>query len=167
MKITFETEDEKVCLEHILSDWINYCIEDPLGCQPVCRDETSPSCRACISKEIREQLDNNMLDFAFLGGEEFIVNTDIEDNRDSYYRVIDRFTKIVNVKELHEKSRAIPNAYPGFVIGIIRYASTDESRKDKILEYLKSNPSASASDVAKFVMEQDDFHEAAESTRKR
>ena len=164
MKIEFESDKERECLEHILLDWICYCVEDPLGCEPACRDESSSSCNACIEETIKEQLRKNRFSFSAFGGEDYLQNEDIEGNKDSYYRALERFFNVVNVKELLDKLRAVPNTYPEFVSSVIRYASTEESRRDKVLEFLSANPDASVSDIAEFVKSREDFHEAIKST---
>ena len=74
--------------------------------------------------------------------------------------------KVGNLEELHEKLRNVPESYPAFVSGIIRYAATDRTRKEKVLAYMNEHPNALTSDITKFVMEQDDFHEVARLTRK-
>lgn len=79
MKITFDNEKERECLEHILLDWIACCVEDPLGCEPVCRDESSSGCADCIHKCIKHQLNSNKLYFSAFGGEEYLENTSISD----------------------------------------------------------------------------------------
>ena len=88
------------------------------------------------------------------------------DQEDSYDEVIKQYANVGNIKELHEKLRKVPNSYPAFVGGIIRYAATDKSRKEKVLAYMNEHPDAKASEITKFVMDQDDFHEAARSTRR-
>lgn len=90
----------------------------------------------------------------------------ISDQEDFCDYVTEQYVKVGNLKELHEKLRNVPESYPAFVGGIIRYAATDRTRKEKVLAYMNEHPNALTSDITKFVMEQDDFHEAARSTRK-
>ena len=79
MKIKFENEKEKNCLAHILIDWfINSDIYDPLGCEPACRDESSPGCWDCIQKLINSELDNNELNLTTLGGVDYIIEHTIK-----------------------------------------------------------------------------------------
>lgn len=85
----------------------------------------------------------------------------ISDQDDFYDEMWAQYVKVGNLKELHEKLRNVPESYPAFVGGIIRYAATDRTRKEKVLAYMNENPNARPSDITKFVMEQDDFHEAS------
>lgn len=93
---------------------------------------------------------------------EFIPEPD-----DFYEEMLKKLAEVGNLKELHEKLRNVPNSYSAFVGGIMRYASTGRVRKEKVLKYMNEHPNSKTSDIIKFVMEQDDFHEAAQSTRKK
>ena len=80
MKIEFENEQEKKCLKHILLDWFLHNGDtDVLGCDPACRDESSPGCASCIEKTIDYQLDKyNELEFWTFGGEEWLMTQKID-----------------------------------------------------------------------------------------
>ena len=87
MKIEFRNEKEKEVLKHILSDWLINIEEDVLGCEPACRNLTSPSCAHCIKETVSYALDkeeNHEYLFDFVGGEDFLLNCKIgeleEDN---------------------------------------------------------------------------------------
>lgn len=86
--------------------------------------------------------------------------------KESYEDAIKQYVKVGNLNILYEKLHNVPESYPAFVGGIIRYAATDRTRKEKVMAYMNENPNARTSDIAKFVMDQDDFHEAARSTRR-
>ena len=74
MKIEFENELEKKALKHILSEWfINNDDFDVLGCDPGCRNETSPGCDWCIEDYFEHDLAKNEVNFHFLGGAEWIL----------------------------------------------------------------------------------------------
>ena len=90
----------------------------------------------------------------------------LETEEESYEKVLEQYVKVGNLKELHERLRNVPDSYTAFVGGIIRYASTARERKEKVLAFMNEHPDARTSDITKFVMDQDDFHEAARSTRK-
>lgn len=79
-------------------------------------------------------------------------------------KMLDKYHMIGNMKELHEKLRSVPDSYDGFISGILRYASTSQPRKEKIMEYLEQNPQATSSQITKYVIEQPDFHDAAKQT---
>ena len=71
MKISFndkwEAAEEKAILKHILFEfWRNY--DDPLGCEPACRDLSSPSCDACVERWIDKDLKNNELNLCLMLG---------------------------------------------------------------------------------------------------
>lgn len=85
----------------------------------------------------------------------------ISDQDDFYDEMWEQYVKVGNLKELHEKLRNVPDSYQAFVSGIIRYAATDRTRKEKVLAYMNETPNARISDITKFVMEQDDFHETS------
>ena len=85
----------------------------------------------------------------------------ISDQEDYYDDMWAQYVKVGNLKDLHEKLRNVPDSYQAFVSGIIRYAATDRTRKEKVLAYMNENPNARISDITKFVKEQDDFHEAS------
>ena len=61
--------------------------------------------------------------------------------------------------ELYAKLNAIPDAYFGFVMGIISYAKRKPECLNKVLQFLNEAKDPTSSDVVKFVMEQKDFHE--------
>lgn len=85
----------------------------------------------------------------------------ISDQDDFYDEMWAQYVKVGNLKELHEKLRNVPDSYQAFVSGIIRYAATDRTRKEKVLAYMNETPNARISDITKFVKEQDDFHGAS------
>lgn len=84
---------------------------------------------------------------------------------DFYDDVLVSYIKVGNIRELHEKLRNVPDSYPEFASGMIRYAATDRTRKEKVLSYMNKHPAAKASEISKFVMCQNDFYEAAKSIR--
>ena len=80
MKIEFENDKEKECFKHILFDWLMHNGDfDTLGCEPACRDETSPGCDWCIQHNIDWQLDDyNKIMFWVFGGEDWLMQCGID-----------------------------------------------------------------------------------------
>lgn len=80
MKIEFENEQEKECLKHILFDWLTHNgSTDVLGCDPACRDESSPGCDWCIKNTIDMQFNKwNQLKFWCFGGEDWLMKHNVE-----------------------------------------------------------------------------------------
>lgn len=81
MKIEFKNEQEKECLKHILFDWLTHNGDlDVLGCEPACRNESSPGCDYCIKEMIDYQLDKyNKLEFWPYGGEEWLMQQKVNE----------------------------------------------------------------------------------------
>lgn len=78
MKIIFENENEKEALKHILTEWFIHNDDyDVLGCEPACRNESSPGCDWCIEDYFNYYLNQNKLDFNGVGGEEWILKHSI------------------------------------------------------------------------------------------
>ena len=71
------------------------------------------------------------------------------------------------MEELYKKLNAFPDAYFGFVIGVITYAKQKPERVGKILEYLDSSENLSTSDIIKFISDQPDFHDFCASSRQQ
>lgn len=69
------------------------------------------------------------------------------------------------MEELYNRLNAFPDAYFGFVMGVITYAKQKPERGEKILDYLNSSDNISTSDVIRFVSDQPDFHDFCVSTR--
>ena len=63
------------------------------------------------------------------------------------------------MEELRVKLYAVPNAYFGFVAGIMNYAKQKPERLQNVLQFLDSSDDLSTSKVIEFVMMQPDFHE--------
>lgn len=61
MKIEFDSKTEKEVLYHIITEWLIATKEDVMGCEPSCRDESSPGCWHCIQEWIKEDLDEGEL----------------------------------------------------------------------------------------------------------
>ena len=83
MKINFKDNIEKEIFIHILSQYFTHSTDnDVLGCEPACRDESSPGCDWCIENHIKHQLnqpkEDGSYNFTFhsLGGE-YILKTKI------------------------------------------------------------------------------------------
>ena len=80
MKIEFENEQEKECLKHILFDWFTHNGDDDvLGCEPACRDESSPGCDWCINNVLNLQIDKwKEIRFQNFGGSDWIMKHGID-----------------------------------------------------------------------------------------
>ena len=63
------------------------------------------------------------------------------------------------MEELVKRLEKIPNAYFGFVAGIVTYAKKKPERLAKVTAYLDENENLTTSDIVHFVMIQPDFHE--------
>lgn len=80
MKIEFENNTERKTLIHILSEWLIYNNDmDVLGCEPACRNESSPGCDYCIKREIDRQLQKDRINFCTFGGEEWLLDCTIKE----------------------------------------------------------------------------------------
>lgn len=55
------------------------------------------------------------------------------------------------------KLKAIPNSYFEFVDSVIDYIDQNSERLELVMNYLNHNPSATPSDVLKFITFQPDF----------
>lgn len=66
------------------------------------------------------------------------------------------------MEELFSRLNAIPNSYFEFVDSVIDYAEEKETHLYLITEYLNTNPSATPSDVLKFITFQPDFFDNEE-----
>lgn len=80
LKIEFENEQEKECLKHILLDWLMHNGDtDVLGCEPACRNPSSPGCSHCVEELIDFQLNKlSKLKFWAFGGEEWLMKQKID-----------------------------------------------------------------------------------------
>lgn len=63
------------------------------------------------------------------------------------------------MEELYNKLNAFPDAYFGFIMGVITYVKQKPGRLEKVMEFLDSSDKLTTSDVASFIMSQPDFHE--------
>lgn len=61
------------------------------------------------------------------------------------------------MENLIQRLNLIPNSYYEFVDTVVDYAGSKESHFSTITEYLNSNPSATPSDILKFISFQPDF----------
>ena len=61
-----EQDKQKEVLKHILYEFIKN-IDDPLGCAPACRDESSPGCNYCVKKVLDEMFNENNIKLDFFG----------------------------------------------------------------------------------------------------
>ena len=61
------------------------------------------------------------------------------------------------MEELITKLNAIPNSYFEFVDTVVEYAEEKEAHLRMLIEYLNNTPSATPSDVLKFITFQPDF----------
>ena len=61
--------------------------------------------------------------------------------------------------EIEVLLKDIPDSYYDFVTGILLYAKKKPERQETLLDFLKSNPTVSSSDVVQFVSSQPDFFE--------
>ncbi|MBQ1171094.1 MAG: hypothetical protein IIX48_00665 [Lachnospiraceae bacterium] len=66
------------------------------------------------------------------------------------------------MEELISRLNAISNSYFEFVDSVIDYAEEKETHLYLITEYLNTNPSATPSDVLKFISFQPDFFDNEE-----
>lgn len=63
------------------------------------------------------------------------------------------------MEELTAMLNSIDDAYFDFVTAMLHYAGKKESRKEALIEFLRSHPEAISIDVVRFVSEQGDFAE--------
>lgn len=63
--------------------------------------------------------------------------------------------------ELKERLDEVKDAYVDFQAAIISYAKKKPERHDKVMDFLKRNPSAMSSDILEFISNQPDFYEDA------
>lgn len=63
------------------------------------------------------------------------------------------------MERLIHRLNVIPNSYFEFVDSVVDYARLKESHFDIIMEYLDNNPTATPSDIIKFISFQPDFFE--------
>jgi hypothetical protein len=76
------------------------------------------------------------------------------------YSKIGQIQKEVGMmEELINRLNAIPNAYFEFIYSVVDYAESKTSHYTLIMDYLSASPSASISDVLKFISQQPDFFE--------
>lgn len=55
----------------------------------------------------------------------------------------------------------VADSYYGFVVAVLTYVKKKESRLEAVESFMDNNPSASTSDILKFISKQDDFYEDA------
>ena len=53
-----EQDKQKEVLKYILYEFIKNT-DDPLGCAPACRDESSPGCDYCVKRALDEMFEDN------------------------------------------------------------------------------------------------------------
>jgi len=63
------------------------------------------------------------------------------------------------MKELIQRLSMVPDAYDGFIIGVIKYAEKDPSHVEILNNYMRGNADLKSSDIIKFIIEQPDFHD--------
>lgn len=63
--------------------------------------------------------------------------------------------------ELREALYNISDSYYDFVYGIVEFASGSKERCERILDYIKSNPHVSSSDVVRYVTFEMDLMDGA------
>lgn len=80
-------------------------------------------------------------------------------------KLLEKYGKIDNFRELYSKLSSIPDSYEDFVCGVIGYAATSIYRKEKVMHYLEQNPYTTSSQVVEYIMRQPDFHDAAKQTK--
>ena len=61
-----EQDEQKEALKHILYEFLRN-IDDPLGCEPACRDESSPGCDYCVKRALDEMFNENNINLDFFG----------------------------------------------------------------------------------------------------
>ena len=65
------------------------------------------------------------------------------------------------MKELTIQLNKIDGAYYDFIVAVLNYTGKKKSRYDAVKSFMGDNPSASPSDILKFISMQDDFGEDA------
>lgn len=63
------------------------------------------------------------------------------------------------MKDLIRQLSNIPDAYDGFILGIISYAKKDASHINILKDFMRSKTNLTSSDIVAFVMSQPDFHD--------
>jgi len=63
------------------------------------------------------------------------------------------------MEQLIQRLNFIPNSYYEFVDSVVDYAESKESHLKILMEFLDKNPSATPSDIIKFITFQPDFFE--------
>ena len=63
------------------------------------------------------------------------------------------------MKELIQRLSMVPDAYDGFIIGVIKYVEKDPSHVEILNNYMRGNADLKSSDIIKFIIEQPDFHD--------
>jgi len=63
------------------------------------------------------------------------------------------------MKELIQRLSMVPDAYDGFIIGVINYAKKDPSHVKNLDNYMKDRTDLTSSDIVRFIIEQPDFHD--------
>lgn len=74
MKLVFDNDKEskkeqdkqKEVLKYILYEFIKN-IYDPLGCEPACRDESSPGCDYCVKQVLDKMFEDNDIRLQYFG----------------------------------------------------------------------------------------------------
>ena len=61
-----EQDGQKEVLKYILYEFIRN-VDDPLACEPACRDETSPSCDYCVKRVLDKMFEDNDINLDFFG----------------------------------------------------------------------------------------------------
>ena len=65
------------------------------------------------------------------------------------------------MNELKELLNSVEDTYDDFVMGVCHYARKNPERLENVLNFIKSNPEASSSDIVHFISIQSDFMEDA------
>ncbi len=66
---------------------------------------------------------------------------------------------MTGMMKLTDRLRQVEDVYDGFVLGVLTYVKKKPSRLRAVNEFMDAHPSALTSDIVKFIMDQDDFHE--------
>lgn len=69
------------------------------------------------------------------------------------------------MEELKILLNGISDSYFDFISAMIHYAEKKPERLEKLIKYIKENPTAKSSDIIRFVSEQADFYEDAACMR--
>ncbi len=65
------------------------------------------------------------------------------------------------MNELKDLLENVEDSYHSFTTAMLHYAGKNSSRRDKLIDFIKTNPNAKSSDIVRFVSDQPDFAEDA------